>query len=60
MKKRCREGKSISEWEKGKKEFLKKRGIGIEVLEEKAREGGEWFSEMEGIKRDKGEIDERK
>lgn len=31
MRKRFREGKIVSEWEKGRKKFFEERGIGIGV-----------------------------
>jgi len=44
MKRKCREGRLASEWEKGRKKFFEERDIVIEEVEEKAGEKREWFN----------------
>lgn len=47
MRKRFKEGKMVSDWEKGRKNFCEERGITIEEMEEKREEGEACLGEVE-------------
>lgn len=51
MKKRFKEGRVISEWEKGKKRFCEEKGITIEELKRKRKKGKASYEELK--KKDK-------